>query len=58
MKSLIRTASLGFGLALTAGCASSHSQPNTFTFTADMPPDFAYVAVRLLRACQGRNLHR
>ncbi|WP_339431497.1 MULTISPECIES: hypothetical protein [unclassified Pseudomonas] len=45
MKCLIRTASLGFGLALTAGCASSHSQPNTFTFTADMPPDFAYVAV-------------
>ncbi len=25
-----------------AGCASS--QPNTFTFTADMPPEFAYVA--------------
>jgi hypothetical protein len=35
-------ASLGCCLAFAAGCATS--QPNTFTFTADLPPDFAYVA--------------
>ncbi|MGE8176936.1 hypothetical protein [Pseudomonas fluorescens] len=33
---------LGCCLALTAGCATG--QPNTFTFTADLPPDFSYVA--------------
>ncbi|WPN29819.1 hypothetical protein QMK54_29180 [Pseudomonas sp. P5_109] len=43
MKRLIRTAILGCCLALTAGCASS--QPNTFTFTADLPPDFVYQAI-------------
>ncbi|APC14393.1 hypothetical protein BLL42_01040 [Pseudomonas frederiksbergensis] len=42
MKRMLHTASLGCGLALTAGCATG--QPNTFTFTADLPPDFAYVA--------------
>jgi hypothetical protein len=34
-------ASLGCYLAFAAGCTQ---QPNTFTFTADLPPDFAYVA--------------
>ncbi|QAX87479.1 hypothetical protein C2E19_28160 [Pseudomonas sp. DTU12.3] len=42
MKHLLRIASLGGCLASLAGCASS--PPNTFTFTADMPPDFSYVA--------------
>ena len=42
MKCALPMASLGCCLALTAGCATS--QPNTFTFTADLPPDFAYVA--------------
>ncbi|MDB5997945.1 MAG: hypothetical protein JWP42_5081, partial [Pseudomonas sp.] len=42
MKRVLRTASLGCGLALIAGCATD--QPNSFTFTADLPPDFAYVA--------------
>lgn len=43
MKRALRTASLGCCLAFTAGCAAS--QPNTFTFTADLPPDFAYQAI-------------
>lgn len=42
MKRALRTASLGCCLTFNAGCATS--QPNTFTFTADLPPDFAYVA--------------
>jgi hypothetical protein len=41
VKSL-NSPALGCCLALTAGCATS--QPNTFTFTADLPPNFAYVA--------------
>ncbi len=41
MKQALRIASLS-GLAITAGCANT--QPNTFTFTADLPPDFAYQA--------------
>ncbi|WP_160107707.1 hypothetical protein [Pseudomonas izuensis] len=36
-----RGAGLGGYMVLLAGCAS---QPNTFTFTAELPPDFAYVA--------------
>jgi len=43
MKRALRNAGLGGCLALTAGCATS--QPNTFTFTADLPPNFSYVAV-------------
>ncbi|WP_448109946.1 hypothetical protein [Pseudomonas azerbaijanoccidentalis] len=39
--SALRTTILSGCFALTAGCAS---QPNTFTFTADLPPGFAYVA--------------
>lgn len=41
MKQALRIASLS-SLAMTAGCANT--QPNTFTFTADLPPDFAYQA--------------
>ncbi|WPN33293.1 hypothetical protein QMK54_29185 [Pseudomonas sp. P5_109] len=43
LKSLIKNLGLSGSLALTAGCASS--QPNTFTFTADLPPDVAYQAI-------------
>jgi len=38
----LRTLGIAWGVASGAGCADS--QPNTFTFTADLPPDFAYVA--------------
>ncbi|MHC8367488.1 hypothetical protein ACYZT9_16920 [Pseudomonas sp. ZT5P21] len=38
-----RTASVGCCLALTMGCSTG--QPDTFTFTADLPPDFAYKAI-------------
>jgi hypothetical protein len=40
--SLLTSAVLGCCFVGIQGCAGS--QPNTFTFTADMPPDFAYVA--------------
>ena len=40
-RCLIRMASASCCVALIAGCAS---QPNTFTFTADLPPNFAYLA--------------
>jgi len=43
MKSLLKNLGLSGCLAFTAGCASS--QPNTFTFTADLPPDFVYQAI-------------
>jgi hypothetical protein len=39
----LRMLASGCGLALLASCAKH--PPNTFTFTADLPPDFAYVAV-------------
>lgn len=42
MRYALRTASLGCCLAMTIGCSTGH--PNTFTFTADLPPNFAYVA--------------
>ncbi|MNO93164.1 hypothetical protein D3C76_847560 [compost metagenome] len=51
MKRLIRTAILGCCIALTAGCASS--QPNTFTFTADLPPDFVYQAIAVYVPAKG-----
>ena len=41
-KYVPRFASVGFCLALIAGCADK--PPNTFTFTADLPPAFAYEA--------------
>jgi hypothetical protein len=43
MKCALRTARLGCCLVLTAGCAAE--PPNTFTFTADLPADFAYKAI-------------
>jgi hypothetical protein len=41
MKQALRIAGLS-GLAMTAGC--TNTQPNTFIFTADLPPGFAYQA--------------
>ena len=43
MKHLIRSLCLGSCLALTIGCSAT-GKSNTFTFTADLPPDFAYAA--------------
>ena len=43
MKPVIHRLILGSCLAMTLGC-SAPGQPNTFTFTADLPPNFAYVA--------------
>lgn len=40
MRRLAHSATLGILLAFTAGC----STPDSFTFTADLPADFAYVA--------------
>jgi hypothetical protein len=42
MKRIAGIAGVGFCLALVTGCSTG--QPDTFTFTADLPPDFAYVA--------------
>ena len=51
MTRLIRTASLGCCFVFTAGCATS--KPNTFTFTADLPPDFAYQAIAVYVPAKG-----
>jgi hypothetical protein len=51
VKSLFNKLVLNSCLALTAGCASS--PPNTFTFTADLPPDFAYQAIAKYVPAQG-----
>ena len=42
-KFLLKFFALSCCIALTTGCAKS--QPETFTFTADLPPDFAYQAI-------------
>jgi hypothetical protein len=51
LKWLFKRIAVGCCLALTAGCASS--QPNTFTFTADLPPDFAYQALAVYVPAKG-----
>lgn len=43
MKPVLQRLILGSCLALTVGCSTTRT-PNTFTFSADLPPDFAYVA--------------
>ncbi|MVV52164.1 hypothetical protein EJA72_28585 [Pseudomonas sp. PB120] len=43
MRRVWRTATLGGCLVLATGCSVNKSQ--TFTFTADLPPDFAYQAI-------------
>jgi len=42
-KLLLKFSALSCCIALTTGCAKN--KPDTFTFTADLPPDFAYKAV-------------
>ena len=42
MKRTLQHLALGSCLALALGCSAD--KPNSFTFTADLPPDFAYVA--------------
>ncbi|MNS06725.1 hypothetical protein D3C72_381550 [compost metagenome] len=48
--SALRTTILSGCFALTAGCAS---QPNTFTFTADLPLGFAYQAIAVYVPAKG-----
>ena len=43
MKRIVRHLSVSSCLALTMGCSAT-GQPDSFTFTADLPPNFAYVA--------------
>jgi hypothetical protein len=45
-------ATLSACLALSAGCTTK--PPDTFTFTADLPPDFAYVAAVYYEPEQGQ----
>jgi hypothetical protein len=51
VKSLFKSPVLGCCLVLTAGCATS--QPNTFTFTADLPPNFTYQAIAVYVPAKG-----
>ncbi|WP_339456935.1 hypothetical protein [Pseudomonas sp. EA_65y_Pfl1_P120] len=44
MKRVIHSLILGSCLALTVGCSAT-GKSNTFTFTADLPPGFAYMAL-------------
>ena len=50
-KILFKSSAICCGIVLTAGCANS--QPNTFTFTADLPPDFAYQAIAVYVPAKG-----
>lgn len=52
MKQALRVASLSYCLVMTAGCVSK--QPHTFTFTADLPPDFAYQAIAVYVPAKGQ----
>ena len=44
---------LGCGMALIAGCGFGNSE--SFTFTADLPPNFAYYAVAKYAPAKGEN---
>ncbi|AKV08080.1 lipoprotein [Pseudomonas fluorescens NCIMB 11764] len=50
-KLTLKFAALACCITLITGCAKS--QPNTFTFTADLPPDFAYVAAVYYEPAEG-----
>ncbi|MDO7896652.1 hypothetical protein [Pseudomonas citrulli] len=52
MKTILRMTSLGLNLAITAGCI--YKPPDTFTFTADLPPDFAYQAIAVYVPAKGQ----
>ncbi|EJK99066.1 MULTISPECIES: hypothetical protein [Pseudomonas] len=53
MKHFLRIAGLSCSLAIATGCISK--PPNTFTFTADLPPDFAYQAVAVYVPAKGQS---
>jgi hypothetical protein len=48
---LLKSSVLGCCFVGISGCVSS--QPNTFTFTADMPPDFTYEAIAVYVPAKG-----
>ncbi|SEN42031.1 hypothetical protein SAMN04487857_11626 [Pseudomonas sp. ok272] len=50
-KSPIKLSALACCFALTLGCTAK--PPNTFTFTADLPPNFAYVAAAYYGPAEG-----
>lgn len=50
-KLLLKFSALSCCIALTTGCTKS--QPETFTFTADLPPNFAYVAAVYYEPAEG-----
>jgi hypothetical protein len=50
-KLLLKISTLSCCITLITGCAKS--PPNTFTFTADLPPDFAYQAVAVYVPAKG-----
>ena len=51
MKRISSIAGVVCCMALVAGCSTG--QQNTFTFTADLPPDFAYVAAVYYAPAEG-----
>ena len=51
MKRISSIAGVVCCMALVAGCSTG--QQNTFTFTADLPPDFAYVAAVYYTPAEG-----
>lgn len=51
MRRISSIAGVGCCIALVTGCSSG--QPNTFTFTADLPPDFTYQAVAVYVPAKG-----
>lgn len=53
MNNHLRMMNLGLCLAITTGCAQE--QVNTFIFTADLPPDFAYVAAVYYSPARGES---
>ena len=52
IHALLRNAGLGCSIALIVGCANKKA--NTFVFTADLPPDFAYQAVAVYVPAKGQ----
>ena len=52
MKHALRTLLLGGCIVLTAGCATGKSE--SFTFTADLPPNFAYYAIAKYAPAKGQ----
>ena len=51
MTQTLRTLLLGGCIVLTAGCATGKSE--SFTFTADLPPNFAYYAIAKYAPAKG-----